>query len=60
MDFTEYTATLDYLVTVGLPRDERVRAAWTAGGGRGPVPQPLTPGPYLFDQLREAFRRGGE
>ncbi len=56
--FALYTRTLDYLTTVHLSREQRIDAAWRAGGGKGPAPAPLA-SPYLFDQLREAFRLGG-
>lgn len=53
--FDAYTASLDHLVTIGLPESERVRAAWLAGGGHGPVPEPVSASPYLYDRLEAAF-----
>ena len=56
--FDRYTASLDFLVLVGEPREKRIAAAWEAGGGTGPLPSPLCPSPYLYDRMREAFRLG--
>lgn len=61
MSFEEYTRTIDYIVTVRMSDRERIEAAYCAGAGRqAQAPGLISPSPYLFDQLREAFRLGQE